>query len=170
MSTTLLNLSDEIAKLDDLLAAADNAEDKEVQEALARLLDLTSQRESKINGYCGLIREMELRAEARKAEAKRLMEASDRAAALADNLKARLLFALKSMDIKKIETPLYTVTRANNGGKLPMVVDEENVPLEYQELVQSTKVNKDKIRADLEAGKVLTFAKLGERGERLSIK
>lgn len=43
MSTTLLSLSDEIAKLDDLLAAADNAEDKEVQEAIARLLDLTSQ-------------------------------------------------------------------------------------------------------------------------------
>lgn len=168
--TTLLSLSDEIAKLDAMLGDADNADAPAVQEALTRLLDLTSQRADKVNAYCSLIRELELRAQARLEEAERLREAADRASALRSDLHDRLLLAMKTMDIQKVETTLFTVTRAKNGGKAPLVIDEAAVPDEYVVLVESAKIDKERIREELEKGAKLSFARLGERGESVRIR
>lgn len=169
MSTTLLNLTDEIVKLDNLLAMATDVDAPEIQEAITRLLDLTEHRSDKVNAYAGLITELKLRAAARQAEASRLIDRARVSENMAAKLSERLHFAMKTMDLTKIETPLYTVSRVKNGGKAPLEIDGE-VPAEYQEREVVIKTNKDKIRADLEAGKALAFARLGERGERLSIK
>jgi hypothetical protein len=70
--SNLLQLSAEAQTLDDLLSQVENPDTPEVQALIARMLDLTAEREKKVDGYCALIRELELRAEARLAESKRL--------------------------------------------------------------------------------------------------
>lgn len=56
----------------------------------------------------------------------------------------------------------------NNGGKLPLIVDEEKVPDGYKKVILQTDM--DRIRAALDAGENLGFAHYGERGTHLSIK
>ncbi len=168
--TNLLQLSTEAAALDDLLASVENPDTPEVQALIARMLDLTAEKEQKIDAYCGLIRELALRAEARKAEAERLSQRALQSEKLADNLKERLHLALKTMGIKKVETEHFTVSRVNNGGKIPLEVNDADVPDAYTELQTVVKIDVARIRKELEEGKALGFAKLGERGERLSIK
>ncbi len=168
--TNLLQLSTEAAALDDLLASVENPDTPEVQALIARMLDLTAEREKKIDAYCGLIRELTLRADARKAEAERLSQRALQSEKLADTLKERLHLALKTMGIKKVETEHFTVSRVNNGGKIPLEVNDADVPDAYTELQTVVKIDVARIRKELEEGKALGFAKLGERGERLSIK
>ena len=74
-------------------------------------------------------------------------------------------------DLKTVETARYKLTLANNGGKAPLIVDDEfvlDLPDEYLEW--SAEPDRAKIRAALEAGEVLTFARLGERGQSMRIK
>lgn len=167
---TLLDLTTEAQELDAALDRVEDLNEPEVQALLERMLDLSLERNNKVDGYCGLIRELELRAEARANEATRLNTRAQVSKNLADSLKSRLLEAFGEMGIKKLETDRFTVTRAKNGGKTPMDVDEANVSKEYTTQVVTTKINKEKIREDLTAGKTLTFAKLGERGVHLRIK
>jgi len=57
-----------------------------------------------------------------------------------------------------------------NGGKLPLLVDVsvDGLPEEYIRLTKAPAL--DAIRADLEAGKELPFARFGERGNSIRIK
>ena len=170
MTESLLSLSQGIRELDDLLTSVEDPESPEVQEAIAKLLDLSKDRDVKIDNYCQFIRELELRAEARKEESKRLAVRAEVNANVAKRLKASLQLALQTMEIKKVETTRFTVTRANNGGKLPLDLDEGLVPDEYKETVETVKIDKQKIRDALDEGKVLPFAQYGKRGENLRIK
>jgi hypothetical protein len=85
-------------------------------------------------------------------------------------LKDRLQAFFESHDIRKVETPRFRVSLAANGGKLPVVLDcpEENVPEDYTKV--RVEVDKTAIREAIEAGRVLDFAHLGERGRHLSIR
>ena len=69
---------------------------------------------------------------------------------------------------KYIQTDLHKYSIVNNGGVVPLVVDEEQVPDAYKKVILET--DNQKIRDALEKGEELTFAHLGERGRRLSIK
>lgn len=122
--STLYELSAELARLDDMLAAADDANAHEVQALLAMVLDLASQREKKIDSYCGLIAEIEARGAARKAEADRLYARAKVCENAVKALKQRMLEALDRAGIKKVETERFTVTVADNGGRQAMELDE----------------------------------------------
>ena len=74
------------------------------------------------------------------------------------------------MDITKLETKLYTVTKCKNGGKLALIVDDSDVTDEYKKTVTTTSVDTDKIREALKEEKDITFARFGERGEHIRIK
>jgi hypothetical protein len=104
------------------------------------------------------------------AESKRLAARAEVNQNLADNLKERLQLALKTMGIKKLETERFTVSIAKNGGKAPMELKDAEVPDAYTTLETVVKVDRERIRKELEEGKELAFAKLGERGESLRIK
>lgn len=128
---------------------------------------------NKVDGYVGFITELTARAEVRKAEADRLAFRAKVDNNLKTNLKERLKFFLESRNTKKLETKRYKVTVAGNGGKLPMQISPkviehpETLPAVYQRIQISP--NTDAIRADLEAGKPIDFASLGERGTHLRI-
>lgn len=168
--SNLYELSQEMAALDEALAQAENPDAPEVKALIERAMDLTTERKIKIEGCCRLIRELESRAEARRAEAKRLNERAQIAENAAERVKAFLMNAMHVMGIKKEDTEHFTVTVANNGGKLPMTIDDDKVPDAYTTLETVVKVDKERIRKELEDGQQLAFARLGERGHTLRIK
>lgn len=129
--------------------------------------------QTKIDGYCGLIREFELRAKARKEEADRIAKLAESDANKVDTLKARLKEYLEFTKQPKVTTLHHSIWIQPNGGVKPLVLDEavsadpRLLPAEYQKV----KIEPDNaaIRKALETGD-LPFAQLGERGNSLRLK
>ena len=82
-------------------------------------------------------------------------------------LKQNLFNTMKSTGKTKFATDLFSFNIAKNGGKQTLTIDGY-VPEEYTKTIVEN--DTDKIRADLEAGKELSFAHLEPRGESLRIK
>ena len=188
---TLRGLSIELVELEALLNAAydqteppadasdaDRAEysesRKSVEEALwAFFVANEEHSQTKIDGYCGLIREFELRATARKDEADRIAKLAKADANKVDALKARLKEYLEFTKQPKVTTLHHSIWIQANGGLRPLVLDEAVaadptlLPAEYQRV----KIEPDNaaIRKALETGD-LPFAQLGERGNSLRLK
>jgi hypothetical protein len=157
-TATLYEISGDLAALEDLLTEVGGELPDEVAEAAidAWLEETGTATREKVDNYCGLIRELESRAAARKAEAKRL--------------KSRLLWFFEAHQLKTLETARFRVTAAQNGGLAPLIISVplEEVPDEFIEFVR--KPMNPMIRELLEAGERLPFAELGERGKSIRIK
>ena len=125
--------------------------------------------ESKVDGYVQVLNELKVRADARKAEADRLMKRSRVDIATMKTMKERLSYALMSIGREKIETERFKVTVANAGGKQPMTLDDTALPPDWVDVKQVETPAKDRIRAYLEAGNDLPFARLEERGKVLRV-
>ncbi len=123
--------------------------------------------EDKADNYAKIIRELEARRDARKNEAKRLLDSSKVFDNRITSLKKNLYNAMKITNKPKFATNLFSFSIVRNGGKQPLFIDGE-VPEEYIKTIKEN--DNEKIRADLEAGKKLPFAHLESRGESLRIK
>ena len=84
-----------------------------------------------------------------------------------DRMKNALLTSM-SMTGRKSAGNTLKAKVVQNGGVLPLVVDEANVPEEYQKV--EVKPNNEAIRDALDHGKELSFARYGERGVHINIK
>lgn len=168
--STLFELSNRIEALAQILAEVDDEEEQEIY--LRQFLKTSVDLKIKLDGYCSLIQEVETRAEVRRAEAKRLSDRATFDSNLAKRLKAILLWYLQENDIKKVETFRYQISRAKNGGKQPIVVNEDILVTSIDERFQKVSIDFDKsaIRTALENGETLNFASLGIRQESVRIK
>jgi hypothetical protein len=172
MPSTLLQITSEFQALDELLEeiggdVSDPRVDAIVTEWLA---ELETQMEAKADAYAAYIRELELRAAARREESERLLKAAKTQENTAAWLKDRLKQAMTAARLKKIEGQRYTVSVAANGGKLPLILDD-TAPVPVQFLRHPPPVpDTEAIRSALEAGRELEFARLGERGTHLRIR
>jgi hypothetical protein len=174
--TTLIEISLDMTMLDqeleDLIDSPD-AQDEAIAKYLDNLAKATTLRDQKLDNYAGLIRELEIRADARKAEAKRL---SDRAAvdqSKADRLKRSLQNFFGAHELKTVETNRFRLTLANNGGKLPVIFDSrpvEELPEQFTKTKTVTSADNEAIRKALDGGEKLGFAWFGERTQSLRIK
>jgi chromosome segregation ATPase len=176
MMKTLIEISQELIDLENELEdLIDNPEATE--EAIATFLDklkgTQAERDRKLDNYAGLISELQSRIEIRKAEAKRL---SDRASVDENKVKAlksNLQKFFEAHQLKSIDTNRFRLTLAKNGGKLPVILDSrpaEDYPEQYRQTVTVTSPDREAIRAALEGGKILDFARLGDRSYSLRIK
>lgn len=167
---SLLQILHELLALEAQLHETDG--DVEAQSDLvATWLDKLDEREEKLDNYAALIREMELRASARKQEADRLALLAKSDQQKADLLKARLKYYFQTHQEKSIETARFRITLANHGGKLPLILSENdptNLPETYRTI--QYKANTEAIRSALEAGETLAFATLGERDASIRIR
>lgn len=84
------------------------------------------------------------------------------------SLKARIVAAMESINMKELNAGERIFKICNNGGVQPMEVDKENVPDSYQRIIYEPDMKK--IRDALESGKELSFAHLEPRGKHLRIK
>jgi len=172
--STLYEINHDINDLENQLEELDlnNASQEEHNAFIERWLCLEGQLHSKLDNYGIFIRELEARAEVRKAEAKRLQERATVDENKAKALKESLLYVFTARDLKKLETKRFSFSRAKNGGKAPVIMDEQipisEIPTEYQTVI--VQISKETIRKALESGQELPFARLGERGENIRIK
>jgi hypothetical protein len=170
-SRTLLDISDDLQSLDDLLEeVGGDISDPMVERAVdAWFEELDRDMSSKVDNYAALITELEQRAATRKAEADRLAKRAKSDAGSASFLKNRLKAVMEMRGIKKLDTSRFVVSVAGNGGKQPLIVEDDKVPDTFK-FTPPAMIDKDRIREFLDRGETLPFARLGERGTRLSIR
>ena len=169
--TTLLDIGQELTALSELmLASAD--ENGELPPDVAAQLDawfaeLSTDLEEKIDNTAAFHRVLKLRAAIRKEEAERLLMLHKVDATLAERIKRRLHLFMTTTGPAKIKTRRFSLSVCGNGGVQPMDVDQGvcigDVPLKYRKQV----LDHDAVRADLEAGATLTWARLRDRGSHL---
>ena len=169
---TIFQINQDMEDLETFLIEADgDITSPAVEEKVIAWMDrVDDDWSTKVENYCQLINEMEARGKARKEAAANLSRRSDIDMKSAASLKERLMFVMHQRNIKKTETDSFRVSIANNGGKMPLELDLDNVSKEYLIDKIVVTVNKDKIREDLEAGADLPFATFVERGTHLRIK
>ena len=172
---TLIEISKDLIELEAQLDELGSDDQAAVIEAWLEELHCEKSEEmrKKLDNYAALISDLLIRAEARKAEAQRLMQQAKVDQGKADNLKKVLQWFFTEHELKTVETDRYRITLAKNGGKAPIVLDEEyevaSMPDEFVRVAISPDL--EAIRSALEAGeKLLEFARLGERGQSIRIK
>lgn len=171
-----LEISAEMLELQELLDSDDVDFDNPQVQALicnwAQALD--EERIVKADNICALIMEWLARSAFRKQEAERLQRRAVVDENNAKRLKSYLHFLLRTWGLRKIETPRYSVAIAANGGKQPLEIAPEllaapeKLPEQYQ--LKRDEINRESIRATLEAGGEVLGCQLLERGESLRIR
>ncbi len=169
---TLLDITADLQALDDLLMdLGGDVTDPQVEAAVNEwMATLGEDLETKVDNYAALIREKELRAEAREKETHRLMQLAVRDHGSAKWLRSRLLQAFGALGIKKLKTARFNVSVVANGGPVALQIPDEAAVPEAYRLQPPTEPDREKIREALDCGASLSFASLGERGKHLSIR
>lgn len=166
---TLLDISDDVIALDDLLAEVEgDISDPEVERTVSEwFAELESDLETKVDNYVALIQTMEARAKVRREESARLAKRARTDESSASWLRQRLIDALHRTDRGVVETPRFRVSVAKVGG-LQAVEITGDVPCEFRKVVSEP--DPASIRTALLEGRELSFAHLKPRGERLVIR
>lgn len=163
----MATLYDITGRMFELLSIADD-EDIEPEVFKDTLEGLEGEYDDKIEAYCKAIKNMESDAKAFDEESKRLKAKKEKLEHNIDRMKKTVFESLKLMDKRSAGGKVLKASIQINGGRLPLVVEEEKVPFEFQKV--KTEPNNDAIRDALDAGVELDFAHYGERGESLRIK
>lgn len=170
---TLYDISREFSELEDLLSGIEGDisadQQKQIDEFLA---GLEEDRDKKIDAYCGLIRDLEARAEARKREADRFAQLARFDANKVARLKWVLLNFMQTHRVERIETVRFRLRRAANAApkvELGKWYLEHPEDLEERFRLTVYKPNLKEIAQALKDGEPLDFASFGEKGENLRI-
>jgi uncharacterized membrane protein YheB (UPF0754 family) len=173
---SLYEITSDLMALEDLLleVGGDVSEDA-AQQAIDQWLEsLGEERDKKLNGYCWLIREMESRAETRKAEAARLSALAQSDLNAAKRLKDRMKMFMELTGAAKIETEHFKIGVQDNGGKRAVelmpefAANPESLPEQFQRWTVAPDI--DLIRQEMETGSQLPFATLAPRGTHVRIR
>mgnify|MGYP003317855141 CR=1 FL=1 len=161
----LYELKNEMIRLESMIT--DDSVDEEMIKDTLESLNYAF--EEKVDNYSRLIKQLEDDSMALENRIDEIQAKYKRTQNIIKHLKDNLINSMTELDKKEVKTELFTIKVQNNGGKNPVEpYKDEDVTSEY--LKQVWIPDKDKIRADLEAGKQLTFTRLLERGKHLSIK
>jgi hypothetical protein len=168
---TIYEISDDLRALHDLLAESGGELTPQTEAAFAAFeSELSSDLHGKLDRYCSLIAELEALATARKAEAKRLADLARTNERSAEALRERLRWVFEARGLGTQQTERFRVSLAANGGKLPLVVLCAEDELPAWATKSRVSADTEAIRERLEAGESLLFARLGDRGRRISIR
>ena len=167
---SLYAITSELAGLIDLAERCAN--DEEMSLAVAEhTAAIDEALEAKAEDYASLVKSLEARAAARKEEAARITALAKSDAALADRLKLALRESMTRTGRLKINTNRFRLSVVANGGKIPIVIDDESsIPELYTQMQVSYTIDKEAIRSAIDAGTDVPGARLGVRGTRLDIK
>ena len=173
MSRTLFDIGNDLLAFDEILEQNEGeiSDDEAGKRLDAWFTDLQNEQSRKLDNYVNYIRTLEMEAVASKAEAEQYLTKARVRENRVRFLKERMRSYLAMQGKKELITQTNRkITIQNNGGILPMIVEEttdpEKVPVEYTR----KELDNAKIREALMKGIQLEFAKLGERGTHLRIK
>jgi len=174
MARTLYDIGSDMQALEALLLENDgDISDVSVSIAVeAWERELETDLTGKVDAYVRLIADIEARADARLVESNRIADLVKADTKAADALRERLRFIFETKGFKPVQTDHFKVSLVNNGGKAPLHirVGMDELPSWAVKSETILSVNKDAIRAALTDGKEVSFASIGERGNRISIK
>lgn len=126
--------------------------------------------EEKVRNGIGLIQTLKCRAEDCDAEIKRLTRFKKTIENNLERVQANYLDNLRRIGKKKVTTPIGSMVVATSGGKLKMIIDdEEAIPVNFKFTKTVDYIDKDALRESLENGEVVEGAHLEERGQYLKI-
>ena len=171
---SLLDISDDIMALDDLLDEC-GGDVTDVEGAIDQWFgELGIERDRKLDGYASLIAELTNRAEVRETRAAEMTELARLDKKKVEFLKSRLLMFFQAHAIERVDTERFRFTRCKKGGQQKMWTDEvSKIPKEFRRTSIEEKADTAKIREALKGLKEeesLPFAKLMPRGEEVRIK
>ena len=150
----------------DLVNLMDEEINENTKEEIIEAIKL--QMEVKAENIIAVIRNYETRIEAIKAEEKRLAEYRKSEEKSLERLKEYTTYCMEQLGNKKLDTSLGRISLRKKPASLN-IVNEELIPSEYKELVQTVKIDKAQIKKDLK-DKVIEGVELIEGGNSLQIK
>ena len=150
----------------DLVNLMDEEINENTREEIIEAIKL--QMEVKAENIIAVIRNYETRIEAIKAEEKRLAEYRKSEQKSLERLKEYTTYCMEQLGNKKLDTSLGRISLRKKPASLN-IVNEELIPSEYKELVQTVKIDKAQIKKDLK-DKVIEGVELVEGGNSLQIK
>jgi hypothetical protein len=167
-----LNLYDIETGLRELMDAWQEADTNEAQEAVAQAITEYMQREvSKVDGVRKFIKHCELMAQAAREEAVFQKLRAQQFERRAECTRKYCLMTLEAFHMKRAEGNSGSLSICFNGGPLPLIIDDESkIPVRFKPPVVTYPVDKQMLRAALEAGTVVPGAHLGTRGTHLEVK
>lgn len=156
----------------DYMAVLDMATNPDIDpQAIADTLEsITAEIEVKAENTAIILKELEAEAAKIKAEEQRLKDRRTSIENNAKTIKQRLFDAMKLTGKEKFKTTLFSFSIANNGGKIPVIVDVDCSALPDDLVTITEKPNLDAIAAYIEQNPESKLAHFGERGESLRIK
>lgn len=166
-----MTLYDLNLQMQEILDMAETGEFDE--ELIANTLEgVEGEIEAKLDSYGVIVNELQDDVDKLDKEIKRLDAKKKTITGSIDYLKKMVMYTMGQMDKKKVKGERFTWSIVKNGGKAPLVIDADILPLDVPEDYQHIDIGFDRtaIREALEAGQELTFARLGERGESLRLK
>lgn len=168
--TTLFKISDDLAALQQLLEESGGEVTEENQAALDSWRDeLSTTLETKLESCWWLLRKW--RSDTDTAEAIRdQMDAIIRnRKGSSDWMKDAIKYVMEKNGLKRLDVPntMQSFSIRGNGGQQSLTVEDGAIPLEYT--YADVRIDTEAIRAALEAGKELPFARLEPRGTHLAV-
>lgn len=172
----LYDIGDDLMAVEQMLIdhGGEIPDTEEGRNVLTYLKSINLELTQKFDSYAALVTEFKRRAETRRAEIERMefLERIDKNAAKA--LIARLKAFMEEKGIKRIDGDRFRVTLVNNSGILPLELDDAvtrdplKAPPEYRKVIHT--VDGQAVRAALDRGEELEFARFGKRGTQVRIK
>ena len=153
----------------DYVRLMEMAEDPDLDPEILRetMEELDGELEEKAENYAKVIKEMESRATALKAESDRLTARRKAIENGIDRMKRNLEASMIATGKRKFKTDLFSFNIQPNP---PKVVFDEDYPIPEEFLIpQDPKINTEEIKKRLKDGEELKFAKL-EQGESIRIR
>lgn len=172
---TLYEIDADLLALDSLLdEIGGDVSDPTVAAAIdAWYAELAYDEAKKLDGWVNWIRQMEMESAAARAEAEqyaRRAQTRDRTIAWAKGVMKSRLEGSARTEVETATGRIISVQK--NGGRVPVLLVDglrvDDLPDQFVRVVRE--IDSEKVRAELEAGGVLTFARLGERGTQLRIR
>lgn len=150
----LYQIAEEILALE---AIIDDAGDQADESLHAALDSLGMDAQAKVDNLHKWHRQLSAEAYIFEEEADRLQSIANAKYKKAESIK-RYVFAMVQILGGKVETTIGPVRIQSNGGRQPLILTDDIgvVPPEY--IIQEPKVDKDKLRADIEAAQALMNA------------
>lgn len=157
-----------VAELQDFVTQNEGLEDEQAYRDT--LEGLQGELDDKVSQWARCIKNLEGERDAIKAEGDRLTKRARSIDNEVKHMKDTLLMYLKAAGVSKAGDAVIKASIVKNGGQAPLEIDL--IPVDLPEGFQKITIDADKeaIRAALEGGQQLEWARIGERGEHINIK
>ena len=156
-----------VAELQDFVTQNEGLEDEQAYRDT--LEGLQGELDDKVSQWARCIKNLEGERDAIKAEGDRLTKRARSIDNEVKHMKETLLMYLKAAGVSKAGDAVIKASIVKNGGQAPLEIDL--IPVDLPENFQKITIDADKeaIRAALEGGQQLEWARIGERGEHVKI-